>query len=126
MGRGILAIVALSGISGGIGVAMSGIAAHGSAGPLLEAGAKLLLLHAVAAVAIAALAAALPRSGGMFLGSAALLLGGGLVFCADMAARGFLGSRLFPMAAPLGGTLLILGWAWLAIAALVAAARKFS
>ena len=37
---------------------------------------------------------------------------------ADLLARDFLGSRLFPMSAPIGGTLLIAGWLAIAVSAL--------
>ncbi len=37
----------------------------------------------------------------------------------DLSARALAGTRLFPMAAPLGGTLLIFGWALVTLAALI-------
>ena len=43
--------------------------------------------------------------------------GAGL-FAGDLALRAFAGHRLFPMAAPTGGTILIAAWLALAIAAL--------
>ena len=48
--------------------------------------------------------------------------GAGL-FAADVAARAYLGHRLFPFAAPAGGSLLILAWLVLVAAALAALAR---
>lgn len=45
---------------------------------------------------------------------------GGAVFAGDVAARAYLGSRLFPMAAPTGGVILIASWLVLALAALMA------
>jgi uncharacterized membrane protein YgdD (TMEM256/DUF423 family) len=48
---------------------------------------------------------------------------GALLFSGDIALRAFAGHRLFPMAAPSGGALLIGGWALLAIAALFAGMR---
>ncbi|WP_367210620.1 DUF423 domain-containing protein, partial [Mesorhizobium sp.] len=45
------------------------------------------------------------------------LLVGLLLFSGDLLARDFLGSRLFPMSAPIGGTLLIVGWLAIAISA---------
>lgn len=82
------------------------------------------MLHAVAALAVAALASVLPQRRGFFLAAAFLFLIGASLFCADLAAQSLLGSRLFPMAAPIGATLVILGWAWLAVAALVVLASK--
>ena len=50
-----------------------------------------------------------------------ILLVGLLLFCGDLLARDFLGSRLFPLSAPIGGTLLIVGWLVIAGSALVRA-----
>lgn len=51
------------------------------------------------------------------IGSLVLLVGL-LLFCGDLLARDFLGSRLFPLSAPIGGTLLIAGWLAIAASAL--------
>jgi uncharacterized membrane protein YgdD (TMEM256/DUF423 family) len=45
---------------------------------------------------------------------------GGALFAGDVTARAWLGTRLFPMAAPTGGVILIAGWLVLALAALSA------
>jgi uncharacterized membrane protein YgdD (TMEM256/DUF423 family) len=45
---------------------------------------------------------------------------GGVLFAGDVSMRAFAGHRLFPMAAPAGGTLLILAWLVLAAAAIAA------
>jgi uncharacterized membrane protein YgdD (TMEM256/DUF423 family) len=42
------------------------------------------------------------------------------LFAGDVAARAYLGSRLFPMAAPTGGMILIVSWLVVAVAALFA------
>jgi uncharacterized membrane protein YgdD (TMEM256/DUF423 family) len=44
---------------------------------------------------------------------------GGALFAGDVSARAFLGHRLFPMAAPTGGMILIASWLTVALAALV-------
>jgi uncharacterized membrane protein YgdD (TMEM256/DUF423 family) len=41
------------------------------------------------------------------------------VFSGDLLARDLLGSRLFPFAAPTGGTLLMVGWLAIAASALM-------
>jgi uncharacterized membrane protein YgdD (TMEM256/DUF423 family) len=110
-------LIVLAGFMGAAGVALAAAAAHGAAGAGLEAAAFMLLAHAGAAVA---LAAALDR-GVLWrpLGLAAafgLVLGASL-FSADIACRSFAGARLFPMAAPTGGTLMILAWIAVALAA---------
>jgi uncharacterized membrane protein YgdD (TMEM256/DUF423 family) len=124
MDKWVLTITAVSGLAGGIGVGLAGVAAHGSYDPMLETGARLLTLHAIAALAVAALASNLLRYRNAFLAAAALLLVGGVLFCADLAARTLGSARLFPMAAPIGGSLLILGWAWLSLASVLASISK--
>lgn len=108
----------LAGLSGAAGVALAAAAAHlGGAG--LETAAMFLILHAAALVGVTALASGAP--GTPF--ACVALIGGyvlfvGLVlFSGDLAARAFLDDRLFPMAAPTGGSLLIGGWLVLAISA---------
>jgi uncharacterized membrane protein YgdD (TMEM256/DUF423 family) len=44
---------------------------------------------------------------------------GTLLFSGDVSLRAFAGHRLFPMAAPSGGTILILSWLALAVSAAV-------
>ncbi len=68
-----------------------------------------LLMTAAAVVGIVALAVRsdTPR---LFLFAAAVLLIGVTLFSGDIAARSLLGQRLFPMAAPIGGTTMIFGW----------------
>jgi len=124
MSKWVLAVVALSGLAGATGVVLAAVAAHGSADPMLAAGARQLMFHTLAALGVAALANSLPQRRGFFLAAAFLLLGGGVLFAADLAAQALVGSRLFPMAAPLGATLSILGWAWLTLAALVTMAGR--
>ena len=47
------------------------------------------------------------------------ILVGLTLFAGDLLARHYLGARLFPMAAPIGGVLMIAGWAALAVTLLV-------
>ncbi len=115
-----LTAAALAGLAGACGVALAAAGAHLSASPLLTTAANFLLIHAVAALALAGLAIAAPRRGGWFLGAAALFLLGGFLFSSDLAARALAGARLFPMAAPTGGALLIVGWLVTFVAALAA------
>ena len=66
--------------------------------------------------------AALADSGRLWQPVALVALGGWVLGCAlfsgDIALRAFAGHRLFPMAAPAGGTILILSWLALGVAAL--------
>jgi uncharacterized membrane protein YgdD (TMEM256/DUF423 family) len=49
---------------------------------------------------------------------------GGALFAGDVSMRAFAGHRLFPMAAPAGGTILIIAWLVLALAAIVIMVRS--
>lgn len=97
------------GLCGAAGVALSAVAAHAGGGHV-ETAALFLMVHAPALLALGLLG----RGRAAGLGGAALLAGV-LLFCGDLIMRHFAGARLFPMAAPTGGTLMILGW--LAVAA---------
>jgi uncharacterized membrane protein YgdD (TMEM256/DUF423 family) len=59
-----------------------------------------------------AIIAAATRAGhpGVFLLAALVLLIGVTLFSGDIAARTLWGVRLFPMAAPIGGSTMIIGW----------------
>lgn len=113
----------LAAAMGASGVILAAASAHLAAGTGLESAAYMLLFHAAAIVgAAAALEQRLlwrPLAGVVL---AAWILGGAL-FSGDLALRAFAGHRLFPMAAPSGGTLLIGGWVLLAIAAGLARRR---
>ncbi len=90
--------------AGALGVALSAAAAH-SGGENIATAASFLLIHAPALLVLSLLTA----QRGTRIGGAALIVGLGL-FCGDLLSRQFLGSRLFPYAAPAGGLLLIAGW----------------
>ena len=113
------AAAAAAGLAGAGGVILAAAAAHGVPDPRLQTAANFLLLHAAATLAVCGLALAVPQRGIWFLGAAGLFLSGSLVFSGDLSARALAGTRLFPMAAPLGGTLVILGWALVTLAALI-------
>lgn len=117
--RGI--IVAVAGLVGAAGVSLGAIAAHRVDDPSLGTAAQMLVLHAAAAVAVAAhlrhVHHAPPPFAKIWVLSAALLLGGASLFAGDIAARSIGGFRLFPMAAPTGGSTMILGWLVLVVAA---------
>ena len=102
-----------AGLLGAAGVALSAAAAHAGGGNIATA-ANFLLFHAPAFLALGLFAAGagkVLRAGGL------ILLVGVLLFSGDLLARHYLGDRLFPMAAPSGGTLMILGWLVIAASA---------
>jgi uncharacterized membrane protein YgdD (TMEM256/DUF423 family) len=78
----------------------------------------MLLFHAAAVVAGSAL---LDRDvawrPALLLATFGWIIGAAL-FSGDISLRAFTGNRLFPMAAPMGGTVLILAWVCLSVAAI--------
>jgi uncharacterized membrane protein YgdD (TMEM256/DUF423 family) len=56
--------------------------------------------------------------------SAALLALGTALFAGDLTMRAFFGERLFPMAAPIGGSTTIIAWLVIAIGALLPRRRN--
>jgi len=84
---------------------------------LLETASSMLLFHASAVLGTVALAerCLIHPKGGL-----ATVLGfvvASLLFAGDLTMRHYTGHRLFPFAAPTGGTLLILSWLLLALSA---------
>ena len=90
----------------------------------LQTAANFLLLHAAATLAVCGLSVAVPERGVWFLGAAWLFLFGSLIFGGDLSMRALAGTRLFPMAAPIGGTLLIVGWVFVTLAALAVCGKS--
>ena len=122
MSRAPLVLAALAALMGGAGVALAAAAVHMSGGELAQRGALFLILHAAAALAIAAHARLAQGGALLFVGFA--MEAGGSVFAADLAYHAFMGERLFPFAAPLGGTTVLLSWLALAAAFGAAALRS--
>jgi uncharacterized membrane protein YgdD (TMEM256/DUF423 family) len=113
MMQAVAAIVIYAGLAGAAGVALAAAGAHGEGYAALAPPAYFLLMHAAAALAIAALLTRAAHPGG-FLLAALVLLVGVTLFSGDIAVRTLLGHRLFPMAAPIGGSTMIVGWLILA------------
>jgi uncharacterized membrane protein YgdD (TMEM256/DUF423 family) len=113
-------LIALAGLMGAAGVVLAAAGAHGKPGAGLDSAGYLLLIHAAAVIA----GTAATRSG-LVLRPLGLIVFCGFVigatlFAADVASRAYLGNRLFPMAAPTGGVILIVSWLVLVAAALAA------
>ncbi|RVD58825.1 DUF423 domain-containing protein [Mesorhizobium sp. M2D.F.Ca.ET.185.01.1.1] len=104
-------LVLAGGLAGAAGVALSAAAAH-RGGAFTGTAANFLLMHAPVFLVIG-----LAGGNRCIRISSLVLLAGLLLFCGDLLARDFLGSRLFPMSAPIGGTLLIAGWVAIAVSA---------
>ncbi|KQV38178.1 MULTISPECIES: DUF423 domain-containing protein [unclassified Rhizobium] len=105
----------IAGLMGVAGVASAAAAAHGADPRLLGGASAMCMAHAPALIALSAawdhirLAAA----------SALLLAIGTALFAGDLVLRHFAGHGLFPMSAPTGGTLMMLGWLVLATGAML-------
>jgi uncharacterized membrane protein YgdD (TMEM256/DUF423 family) len=114
------ALLIFAGLMGAAGVVLAAASAHGTPGAGLDSAGYLLLFHAAALLGGTALLhqAMLSRTVGL-IALAGFAIGGAL-FAGDVAARAYIGSRLFPMAAPAGGMILIASWLVLALAALMA------
>jgi uncharacterized membrane protein YgdD (TMEM256/DUF423 family) len=114
------ALLILAGLMGAMGVVLAAASAHDAQGSGLDSAGYLLLTHAAAVIGGTALLhqAMLSRTVGL-IALAGFVIGGAL-FASDVAARAYLGARLFPMAAPTGGMILIASWLVLALAALMA------
>jgi uncharacterized membrane protein YgdD (TMEM256/DUF423 family) len=114
------ALLALAGLMGAMGIVLAAASAHGAPSSGLDSAGYLLLIHAAAVIGGTSLLhqAMLSRTVGL-IALAGFVIGGAL-FAGDVAARAYLGARLFPMAAPTGGVILIASWLVLALAALLA------
>lgn len=101
-------LAAFAALNGALAVALGAFAAHGvgpEAEALLRTGAQYQGVHAVLGVVCALAApAGLMRLGGW------LATGGGLVFSLALAAIALLDIRVMGAVAPVGGSLMILGW----------------
>jgi uncharacterized membrane protein YgdD (TMEM256/DUF423 family) len=111
-------LVGLAAIMGACGVILAAGSAHLADAARLAAASSMLLFHATAVLATVAIA-----ERGIVHARIAIAAAGGFViaaslFAADLTLRQYAGHGLFPMAAPTGGTLLIVSWIVLAVAAM--------
>lgn len=91
-----------------LGVMAQAYAAHAPGAELMRTGGLFLLIHGVALIALSAFSRQTPRR---LLDGGALLLGvGTALFAADLAIRALYERSLFPFAAPIGGSAMILAW----------------
>jgi uncharacterized membrane protein YgdD (TMEM256/DUF423 family) len=105
-------LIAVAGIFGAAGVALSAAAAHQELPGVSTAG-TFLLFHAPAFLALSLM------TGNRLMTLAAWSLALGVaLFSGDLTARAFLETSLFPMAAPSGGVLMMAGWLAVAVSGL--------
>jgi uncharacterized membrane protein YgdD (TMEM256/DUF423 family) len=117
-------LLALAGLMGAAGMVLAAASAHVAPGSGLDSAAYMLLFHAVAVIA----GAALLQHGLLWRPLSLLVLAawvlGASLFAGDLAMRAFAGHRLFPFAAPTGGTILIAAWLTFTGAAICALVRR--
>lgn len=110
--------VVLAGLMGAAGVALAAASAHQPDASRLASASSMLLFHASAVIGAVLLTGhGIARRGPGLTATLGFIVGAAL-FAGDLAMRQYAGHGLFTMAAPTGGTLLILSWLVLAVAAL--------
>ena len=110
-------LIVLAAVMGADGVMLAAASAHQPDATRLASASSMLLFHASAVLAVVGLAErgvihvriGLAAAWGFVIASA--------LFAGDLTMRQYAGHGLFPMAAPTGGTLLIVSWLALAVAA---------
>jgi uncharacterized membrane protein YgdD (TMEM256/DUF423 family) len=110
-------LIVLAGLMGACGVILAALSAHGADATRLSSASSMLLFHASALLAAVALAERALIHGGIGLAAACGFVIAAALFAGDLTMRQYGGQSLFPMAAPTGGTLLIVSWLALAVAA---------
>ena len=110
-------LIVLAAVMGADGVLLADASAHGADASRLVSASSMLLFHASAvlgAVALAERGIIHARIG--IVATFGFVIAAGL-FAGDLTLRHYAGHGLLPMAAPTGGTLLIVSWLALAVAA---------
>jgi uncharacterized membrane protein YgdD (TMEM256/DUF423 family) len=110
-------LVILAGVMGADGVILAAASAHQADATRLAAASSMLLFHATAVLAVVALAERGVIHVRIGIASAFGFVIAAALFAGDLTLRQYAEHSLFPMAAPAGGTLLILSWLLLAVAA---------
>jgi uncharacterized membrane protein YgdD (TMEM256/DUF423 family) len=110
-------LIILAAVMGADGVILAAASAHQADATRLASASSMLLFHSSAVLAVVALAErgivhvriGIAAAWGFVIAAA--------LFAGDLSLRQYAGHSLFPFAAPTGGTLLILSWLALAVAA---------
>lgn len=117
-------LLVVAALMGACGIVLAAAGAHAASGAGLDSAAYILLFHAVAILG----GAALTQQGLLWRPIAIAVLAawvlGAALFAGDLTLRAFAGHRLFAMAAPTGGIILIAAWLGLAAAAIAALLRS--
>lgn len=112
-------LLAIAGIFGLVGVGLAAAASHITGPGQIDVAANIMLFHAPALIGITLVARLNVAMECATRISGWLIAFGVALFAADLCRRGFYGEHLFPMAAPAGGVLVMLGWGVFALTALI-------
>jgi uncharacterized membrane protein YgdD (TMEM256/DUF423 family) len=110
-------LIILAGIMGADGVILAAASAHQPDATRLASASSMLLFHATAVLAAVALAERGIVHIRLGMAAAFGFVIAAALFAGDLTLRQYAGHSLFPMAAPTGGTLLIVSWLLVAVAA---------
>ena len=110
-------LIILAGIMGADGVILAAASAHQGDATRLVPASSMLLFHATAVLAAVTLAERGIIHLRIGIAAAFGFVIAAALFAGDLTLRHYAGHSLFPMAAPTGGTLLIVSWLLLAVAA---------
>ena len=117
MSRSHRILIILAAIMGADGVILAAASAHQADASRLAAASSMLLFHATAVIAAVAVAERGIIHSRIGIAAAFGFVVAASLFAGDLTLRHYAGHGLFPMAAPSGGTLLIVSWLTLAVAA---------
>jgi len=110
-------LIILAAIMGADGIMLAAASAHGAEASRLASASSMLLFHASAVLATVALSERGIINAQLGIAAAWGFVVAATLFATDLTLRQYAGHSLFPLAAPTGGTLLILSWLLLAVAA---------
>jgi len=110
-------LIILAAIMGADGVILAAASAHQADASRLGGASSMLLFHATAVLAVVALTERGVVHARIGIASAFGFVVAAALFATDLTLRQYAGHSLFPFAAPTGGTLLIVSWLLLAVAA---------
>ena len=110
-------LIVLAAIMGADGVILAAASAHQPDATRLASASSMLLFHSSAVLAVVALTERGVIDIRIGIASAFGFVVAAALFAGDLTLRQYAGQSLFSMAAPTGGTLLILSWLVLAVAA---------
>jgi uncharacterized membrane protein YgdD (TMEM256/DUF423 family) len=110
-------LIILAAVMGADGVMLAAAAAHQGNDTRLAAASSMLLFHATAVMGAVALAERGLVDVRIGIAAGFSFVVASVLFAGDLALLQYAGHSLFPYAAPTGGTLLIVSWLALAVAA---------